>query len=209
MGRLATCDPKKEPRSGLHSLVQMFVTWTRSQSNRLSPLPMRDVDTAMARPVRCGWLASTCEDRRVCTDCLVEQALDEFHRSDRGRRMTVCRACRLRKQKAYRAGLSADRRARNRLGMVAWRFGLTSEAVAQILIQQRNRCAICNRLMKRGRGVEGANLDHKRGTRLPRGFLCKECNIKVGHFEHVQRFSAEFMAKMTTYLHRYENDLIP
>ena len=45
--------------------------------------------------------------------------------------MTVCRACRLRKQKAYRAGLSPDRRARNRLGMVAWRFGLTSEAVAQ------------------------------------------------------------------------------
>ena len=157
---------------------------------------------------RTVWLASTCEDRRVCTDCLVEQALDEFHRSDRGRRMTVCRACRLKKQKAYRAGLSADRRARNRLGMVAWRFGLTSEAVAQILVQQRNRCAICNRLMKRGRGVEGANLDHKRGTRLPRGFLCKECNIKVGHFEHVQRFSAEFMAKMTTYLHRYENDLI-
>src|SRR5437773_10995779 len=110
---------------------------------------------------RTVWLASTCEDRRVCTDCLVEQALDEFHRSDRGRRMTVCRACRLRKQKAYRAGLSSDRRDRNRLGMVAWRFGLTSEAVAQILVQQRNRCAICNRLMKRGRGVEGANLDHK------------------------------------------------
>ncbi len=123
--------------------------------------------------------------------------------------MTVCRACRLRKQKAYRAGLSADRRDRNRLGMVAWRFGLTSEAVAQILVQQRNRCAICNRLMKRGRGVEGANLDHKRGTRLPRGFLCKECNIKVGHFEHVQRPFCRVHGEDDPYLHRYENDLIP
>ena len=42
---------------------------------------------------RTVWLASTCEDRRVCTDCLVEQPLDEFHGSARGRRMTVCRAC--------------------------------------------------------------------------------------------------------------------
>lgn len=123
--------------------------------------------------------------------------------------MTICRACRREKQKAYRAGLSADRRARNRLGMAAWRFGLTPEAVEQILVQQGNRCAICDQVMTRGRGVQGANLDHKRGTRQPRGFLCKDCNIKVGHFEHVQRFTAEFMAKMTAYLQRHENHSVP
>ena len=93
--------------------------------------------------------------------------------------------------------------------MAAWRFGLTPEAVEQILVQQGNRCAICDRIMTKGRGVEGANLDHKRGTRQPRGFLCKECNIKVGHFEHVQRFSAEFVARMTAYLRRHENQMGP
>ena len=99
---------------------------------------------------RSVWLASTGEDRRVCTECRIEYPLEDFHRIDRDRRVTICRPCRLEKQKAYRAGLSADRRARNRLGMAAWRFGLTPEAVEQILVQQGNRCAICDRIMTRG-----------------------------------------------------------
>lgn len=180
--------------------------------DELAPEP---VDKAQPRlryrygEARSVWLASTGEDRRVCTECRIEYPLEDFHRIHRDRRVTICRLCRLEKQSAYRAGLSADRQARNRLGMAGWRFGLTPEAVEQILIQQGNRCAICDRMMTTGRGVEGANLDHKRGTRQPRGFLCKECNIKVGHFEHVQRFTAEFVARMTAYLRRHEKQMGP
>ena len=178
--------------------------------DELTPEPVERVHPRLRYrygEARSLWLASTGEDRRVCTECRIEYPLEDFHRIDRDRRTTICRTCKLEKQREYRAGLSADRRARNRLGMAAWRFGLTPEAVEQILVQQRNRCAICDRVMTRGRGVEGANLDHKRGTRQPRGFLCKECNIKVGHFEHVQRFSAEFVARMTAYLRRHENQM--
>jgi Recombination endonuclease VII len=154
------------------------------------------------------WLGSTRQDHRICTVCRQEQPLESFHRIRRDRRTTVCRSCRLTKQKEYRAARPAERATRDRLAMVGWRFGLTPESVAEILIRQGNCCAICGKAMTRGRGVDAANLDHKRGTRQPRGFLCKGCNIKVGHYEHVQRFSAEFIAKMTAYLRIYESDSV-
>ena len=44
---------------------------------------------------RSVWLASTGEDRRVCTECRIEYPLEDFHRSTRGRRMTICRTFRL------------------------------------------------------------------------------------------------------------------
>ena len=57
------------------------------------------------------------------------------------------------------------------------KYGLTPEDVDRLIEEQRGRCAICRRPLDR------PIVDHDHKTNLPRGILCWNCNIALGHFE--------------------------
>lgn len=58
------------------------------------------------------------------------------------------------------------------------RFGITREDYAQMLVDQNNSCAICNKPI----GWEAA-VDHCHKTNKVRGLLCRNCNLGLGGFK--------------------------
>lgn len=58
------------------------------------------------------------------------------------------------------------------------KYGLTPEQVEALIDEQKGRCAICRRPL----GVRPI-IDHDHRTNLPRGILCWNCNIALGHFD--------------------------
>ena len=65
------------------------------------------------------------------------------------------------------------------------RWGLT-------LMDEPKNCHICNC----SAGDRSLSLDHNHETGLPRGFLCQQCNIAIGHFKD----SEELLNKALEYL---------
>ena len=59
-----------------------------------------------------------------------------------------------------------------------YNYGITSEEQEQLLADQDGVCAICGN--NRSKGV--LELDHDHVTRQIRGFLCRKCNLGLGHF---------------------------
>lgn len=82
----------------------------------------------------------------------------------------------MRQRDIYGTPLYKDKRMRN------WRrrgVNIASyEQYEELLAAQENKCAIC------GAKVNGNGcLDHDHRTGIPRGILCKYCNLGLGHLE--------------------------
>ncbi len=72
------------------------------------------------------------------------------------------------------------------------KYGLTSEALAELLAKQGGRCAICPRSI-----VEGFHVDHDHETNVVRGLLCGACNRGLGIFgddSALLRLAADYLA---------------
>jgi Recombination endonuclease VII len=54
------------------------------------------------------------------------------------------------------------------------RYGLTQERFEQMLVEQENRCAVCNDVL------EVPFVDHDHKTQQVRQLLCKKCNSFIG-----------------------------
>lgn len=100
--------------------------------------------------------------------------------------------------------LTPEQRQRRNHGMRGWRFGLKAREVEAMLAAQDGRCLICGDVMESGQGQKSMQLDHDRDTGLVRAFLCKDCNWKVWQFEAVQKFPADFTAKIEAYIAHYK-----
>lgn len=82
------------------------------------------------------------------------------------------------------------------------KYGLSREAIAQMLLRQEYRCAILGEPIT----AETCKVDHDHGCcpgkktcgRCVRGLLCAGCNIKLGALE-----SAEFMYRSAIYRVKY------
>lgn len=55
------------------------------------------------------------------------------------------------------------------------KYGLSAEILRQILIDQKNKCSICER-------IEYLTLDHNHLTNKARGYLCRTCNTLLSGF---------------------------
>ena len=60
------------------------------------------------------------------------------------------------------------------------KFGINYDQYDQILRDQNNVCAICNRLDRNGRSLA---VDHCHTTNKVRGLLCMDCNTALGLFK--------------------------
>lgn len=62
-------------------------------------------------------------------------------------------------------------------------YGITPEQYADMLSQQEERCAICQRDLDLGRDT---CVDHCHKTGIVRGILCSNCNYGLGQFKDNQ-----------------------
>lgn len=102
------------------------------------------------------------EGFKRCADCDQVKPETDFHRAaaQSGGRAVYCKPCRSVRERAARF---------RRL------YGLSPEALAQMIDEQGGRCAIC-----RERPAEHVDHDHLTGT--VRRVLCFPCNAALGHF---------------------------
>ena len=57
-----------------------------------------------------------------------------------------------------------------------YRYGINTEEQKQLLVDQKGICAIC------GDATAKLEMDHSHVTGKVRGWLCKKCNVGLGHF---------------------------
>jgi hypothetical protein len=80
--------------------------------------------------------------------------------------------------KEYRRRWKEKRRAAD----LRWRYGLSPEDFAILLLHQGGACAICRDVFD-GIGKQGTpHLDHEHGGEV-RGILCNNCNRSLGGFK--------------------------
>lgn len=102
------------------------------------------------------------EGFRRCASCRAIKAVEHFHVQTRqaGGRAPYCKPCRKVKERDAR---------------LLRLYGLTPEALADLLDEQGGLCAVC-----RERPAEHVDHDHLLGG--VRGVLCFPCNAALGHF---------------------------
>ncbi len=59
--------------------------------------------------------------------------------------------------------------------------GFSEELFATRLAEQRGKCAVCSVSLGVGLSATAASADHCHDSGLPRGILCKRCNLMLGH----------------------------
>lgn len=69
----------------------------------------------------------------------------------------------------------------NNLNTVRRKIGFTPELFKFIFNSQNGKCAICNIILGKGMNLTAACADHCHERNIPRGILCKKCNLLLGH----------------------------
>lgn len=145
---------------------------------------------------------------KLCRKCGITKALSEFVKN-KDRYQYLCKACKRNKEnkrygreevkqkyQAYwvRAKLSHKDRFFKRT------YGISLEDYQNLLKQQNNACAICERqesvLDKRTKEPRRLAVDHDHETGTIRGLLCMSCNVGLGKFGDNQ----ETLRKALNYL---------
>jgi hypothetical protein len=75
------------------------------------------------------------------------------------------------------------------------KYGITPEDYKRMLVEQDNKCAICNRSQEEFK--KKFSVDHNHETGAVRGLLCIPCNIKLAALDN-----KEFLRKATIYLQK-------
>jgi Recombination endonuclease VII len=139
------------------------------------------------------------KDTKICKVCLIEKSVLEFHIARKPGTMnsngylskvvcykSSCKEC-LREQqrkKYHSLTLEEQRKLRknNSCNNPDYRkkyklknyYGLTTEEFSSMVLEQNNKCKICECEMK------STQIDHNHSTGKVRGLLCRNCNTSLG-----------------------------
>lgn len=116
---------------------------------------------------------------KTCCHCKLEKFIGDFHKSAKAKDglASWCKGC--------ANAISRSSRKRNykpsdkRKWQLKTRYGLTPEAVDEMLISQSHKCAICHVVLGR------FHIDHCHNTGIVRGLLCHRCNIRLGGWDEI------------------------
>lgn len=105
--------------------------------------------------------------------------------------------------KEHRSNYDKDKRKNNpnikledRKRHYKYNYNITLEELDKLIIEQDNKCRICNRSPNKDKRL---HLDHNHETREIRGLLCAQCNWYVGFIEK----DPQILSKIKEYL-KYE-----
>lgn len=125
---------------------------------------------------------------KLCRVCRKQKAYEEFYKSSRNKDgyFGECKECNREKCRAYRArpdikirskGGRREYLTRYRLTKI---YGITLEKKREMWIEQKGRCAICNKRMVKSKEC---NIDHDHITGEVRKLLCNKCNHYLSAIE--------------------------
>lgn len=155
---------------------------------------------------------------KICNSCKVEKPLTEFHIAQKpGKvgtdgyvRKTICykskcKDCLRKEQRQKYHELEDDvklqRRKNNRCNTFEWRhqyrlknrFGLTTEEFSAMVLEQNNKCKICEFEM------DTPQIDHNHTTGKVRSLLCRSCNTSLG----LVKEDTKILYNMISYINAY------
>jgi RNA polymerase subunit RPABC4/transcription elongation factor Spt4 len=128
----------------------------------------------------------------LCPTCKQEKLASSFFPSRLKGNAVYCRACAKdnrreydRKNKTRRQMLCRARYQKNKLEIIARKYGLTREQYQRMIQLQKNKCAICGQpeTHKYKGVVVPLSVDHDHKTGRVRELLCRNCNTVVGMSE--------------------------
>lgn len=150
-----------------------------------------------------------------CPFCLIDKSLSEFYQ-----KQAKCNMCRLQYSKDWyqRNKESAGKRARNwvksnpkqhRESALMRLYKLPAKRYAEMLKNQRNKCAIC-RVEFTSEKRKGAFVDHNHSCcagnsscgNCVRGLVCRDCNFILG----LVKDDPKVLRKAASYLISYQED---
>jgi hypothetical protein len=114
---------------------------------------------------------------KTCKVCGVEKNISDFYTGRKD-----CKECKNAAAKQWRKDnpenvekhlVRVRERAKER------RYGITQEQFDQMLLDQNNKCKICDIKFK---SIKFTHIDHCHETNRVRGLLCNECNLAIGQF---------------------------
>ncbi len=152
---------------------------------------------------------------KCCSTCKVEKPLDAFNHNKRfedGRHYS-CRECtNKQKMESYFKNHEAskkkqredrkknpDKQARYSQQKRLKKYGITSEEVNIMRIQQNGLCAICQTQLTSGK--QGEHVDHDHETGIVRALLCGSCNCMIGYAKE----NIDILISGATYLLQFQS----
>lgn len=125
---------------------------------------------------------------KVCTKCDEAKPLEDFYKKSSGRqgRASRCKPCIIAQVQGYQKTVPKKLRDQYRETSRIKKYGLTPERHAELLESQEGLCSICKEpetaVDPRNNKLRSLCIDHCHVTGKPRGLLCKQCNLAIGHF---------------------------
>ena len=130
--------------------------------------------------MRFGSVCSGIEAAKACTNCKEIKALSLYHKQTKAKdgRASWCKDC---SNSIYREKRKRTYTPENkRKWQLKTRYGLTPNALAEMLAKQGGFCALCPKELSK------PHVDHCHNTGKVRGLLCHQCNIRLGGWDDLE-----------------------
>ncbi len=118
-------------------------------------------------------------NQRCCIDCKQHKPDSEYYNNKSGK-TSVCKSCSKERFKNYAKSTGRFKK-----------YGITKEQFNDMIDNQNNQCAICNKELS-----SEIHIDHDHATGKVRGILCGKCNKGLGQFDD----NVEFLRNAINYL---------
>lgn len=121
-------------------------------------------------------------DGKPCSKCGTYRPLAEFHSHPAGRfgRHSHCKPCANEAQRESRVRNYSKEQKRR--WQFKTRYGLSMEQVHKLHDDQDGKCALCAQALEGKRPC----IDHCHNTKVIRGLLCHQCNIRLGGWDDIE-----------------------
>jgi len=120
--------------------------------------------------------------KKICKICKKEKLLEDFVKVTsrcRNERRDICKDCA--RQLAKNHGVTEERKAIVKNAKLKATYGITLEQYNTMIVNQGNRCKICNKSFINEDKILRINIDHDHITGKIRGILCSKCNSILGY----------------------------
>ena len=114
---------------------------------------------------------------KICKECGIEKNISDFY--DRRKDCKDCKNAKARQWRKDNPENTEQHLVRMRERAKERRYGITQEQFDKMLIDQDNKCGICDIEFK---NTKSTHIDHCHSTNKVRGLLCNGCNLALGQF---------------------------
>lgn len=115
---------------------------------------------------------------KTCKICGVEKSVNDFYAGRKD--CKDCKNAAARKKWKENTEASDRYKKRSRERAKERRYGITQEEFDVMLVNQNNKCKLCNNTFKSSKDT---HIDHCHNSSIVRGLLCNGCNMALGQFK--------------------------